>query len=114
EQVAESEERPVRQGQDDEITTVLPVKQLVDEGQVSKEVDQEVIPSDVGLAMTDKDTAAEENASHIAPLKKKKRTKRDNAVRQASADVSASDVPEPTASAIEKKDQDEEAGVSRL
>ncbi|MCI09335.1 hypothetical protein A2U01_0030421, partial [Trifolium medium] len=59
------------------------------------------------------DAATEENASHIAPLKKKQRTKRGKAVKQASADVSASAVPEPTASAIEKNDQDEEAEVSK-
>ncbi|MCI92776.1 hypothetical protein A2U01_0114073, partial [Trifolium medium] len=57
-----SEERPVRQGQDDEITTVLPEKQLVDEVIAVGEV----IPPDAELAMTDKDTAAGEIASDIA------------------------------------------------
>ncbi|MCI65047.1 hypothetical protein A2U01_0086305, partial [Trifolium medium] len=66
-----------------------------------------------GLAMTDKDTATGEIASDIAPLRAKKRTKCGKAVRQTSAELSASAVPEPTASAIEKDDQDAEAKVSK-
>ncbi|MCI38174.1 hypothetical protein A2U01_0059402, partial [Trifolium medium] len=101
ETVAENEDRPVRQGQNAEITTVLPEKQLVDEVRVAREVP----PPDAGLAMTNKDAAAEGNASRIAPLKKKQRTKT-TAVRHASVDMSASVVPEPTASAQEKNDHD--------
>ncbi|MCI11837.1 hypothetical protein A2U01_0032939, partial [Trifolium medium] len=82
EQAAGSEERPVRQGQDAEITTVLPVKQLVDEVRVVGEV----IPPDAGLAMTDKDTDVGEIASDIAPPRRKKRTKRGKVVKQASTD----------------------------
>ncbi|MCI34065.1 hypothetical protein A2U01_0055283, partial [Trifolium medium] len=106
ETVAENEDRPVRQGQDEEMTTVLPEEQLVDE------VAGEVPPPDDGLAMTDKDAAAGENASQIAPLKKKQKTKT-IAVKQASADMSASVVPEPTASVQEKNDQDEGGEVSK-
>ncbi|MCI52368.1 hypothetical protein A2U01_0073612, partial [Trifolium medium] len=74
EKAARSEERSIRQGQNVEITTVLPEKQtqVVGEGQVV----QEVIPPDAGLPMTDKDTASGEIASDIAPLRTKKRTKR--------------------------------------
>ncbi|MCI28312.1 hypothetical protein A2U01_0049512, partial [Trifolium medium] len=52
-------------------------------------------------------------ASDIAPLRKKKRTKCAKVVMQASAELSASAVPKPTASAIEKDDQDDEAEVSK-
>ncbi|MCI02712.1 hypothetical protein A2U01_0023746, partial [Trifolium medium] len=71
----------------------------------------EVIPPDAGLAMTDKDTAVGEIASDIAPLRTKKRTKRGKAVKQASADVSTSVVPEPTALAQEKNDQNNECNT---
>ncbi|MCI10814.1 hypothetical protein A2U01_0031909 [Trifolium medium] len=73
----------------------------------------EVIPPDAELAITDKDTVAGEIASDIAPLRTKKRTKRGQVVRQASADVSVIAFPEPTASAQEKNDQDVEAEVSK-
>ncbi|MCI82429.1 hypothetical protein A2U01_0103703, partial [Trifolium medium] len=66
-----------------------------------KEGEHGVTTQDDGLVMTDKGTTTKEPASDIAPPTKNQKTKT-KAAKQATADMSASPVLEPTSSAQEK------------